>query len=199
MQKLLDLYKILPVCCPGMKKQDKLLKKYNKFFSYILKEDNSININNYSVDQLYNKYIIYLNDLKEEDGGATFFYKDTENGVYQDYSVIPKVGRVLLFEDYFNHEGSILYDGLKYCIHTYIMYGSFTKEEDFKEEKINENNKYCIYYTNTSKTEASYIEFTTYCNGEEYIYKRDFRETENQCPNCGSLILCCSESHVITM
>jgi hypothetical protein len=139
--------------------------------------------------------LIYLNDLKEEDGGATFFYKDTENGVYKDYCVIPKVGRVLLFEDYFNHEGSILYNGLKYCIHTYIMYGSFTKEEDFKEEKINENNKYCIYYTNTSKTEASYIEFTTYCNGEEYIYKRDFRETGNQCPNCGSLILCCSKSH----
>ena len=62
MQKLLDLYKILPVCCPGMKKQDKLLKKYNKFFSYILKEDNSININNYSVDQLYNKYIEFMDN-----------------------------------------------------------------------------------------------------------------------------------------
>lgn len=137
--------------------------------------------------------IIYLNDLKEEDGGATFFYKDTENGVYQDYCVIPKVGRVLLFEDYFNHEGSILYNGLKHCIHTYIMYGSFTKEEDFKEEKINGNNKYCIYYTNTSKTEASYIEFTTYGSEEKYIYERDFCETENQCPNCVTLLLCCSE------
>jgi hypothetical protein len=62
MQKLLDLYKILPVCCPGMKKQDKLLKKYNKLFSYILEQDNPINIDNYSVDQLYNKYIEFIDN-----------------------------------------------------------------------------------------------------------------------------------------
>ena len=189
-------YKGLPVI--GLNERLSFLKyspgEYNP------RSENGIDDNNnddliFSREVKYLIAIIYLNDLKEEDGGATFFYKDTENGVYQDYCVIPKVGRVLLFEDYFNHEGSILYNGLKYCIHTYIMYGSFTKEEDFKEEKINENNKYCIYYTNTNKTEVNYIEFTTYCNEEEYIYKRDFRETENQCPNCGSLMLCCSESH----
>ena len=65
---------------------------------------------------------IYLNDLKEEDGGATTFIKDTYNKIYQDYSVIPKVGRVLLFEHELEHEGSILKNGLKYCIRTDVMY-----------------------------------------------------------------------------
>lgn len=63
MQKLSDLYKILPICCPGMKKKDKLLKKYNKFFSYIiLEQDNPINIDNYFVDQLYSKYIEFMDN-----------------------------------------------------------------------------------------------------------------------------------------
>lgn len=65
---------------------------------------------------------IYLNDVKEEDGGATTFIEDKYNGIYQDYSVIPKVGRVLLFEHDITHEGSILHNGLKYCIRTDVMY-----------------------------------------------------------------------------
>jgi Rps23 Pro-64 3,4-dihydroxylase Tpa1-like proline 4-hydroxylase len=65
---------------------------------------------------------IYLNDLKEEDGGATTFIKNTYNKIYQDYSVIPKVGRVLLFEHEIEHEGSLLNNGLKYCIRTDVMY-----------------------------------------------------------------------------
>ena len=69
---------------------------------------------------------IYLNDVKEEDGGATTFIKDTYNRIYQDYSIIPKVGRVLLFEHDIEHEGSILKNGLKYCIRTDVMY-SITK------------------------------------------------------------------------
>jgi hypothetical protein len=64
----------------------------------------------------------FLNDLKEEDGGATTFIKDTYNRIYQDYSIIPKVGRVLLFEHDIEHEGSILKNGLKYCIRTDVMY-----------------------------------------------------------------------------
>jgi len=72
---------------------------------------------------------IYLNDLKEEDGGATTFIKDTYNRIYQDYSVIPKVGRVLLFEHNIEHEGSILNNGLKYCIRTDVMY-SITKNNN---------------------------------------------------------------------
>ena len=69
---------------------------------------------------------IYLNDVQEEDGGATTFIADTYNRIYQDYSVIPKVGRVLLFEHDIEHEGSILKNGLKYCIRTDVMY-SITK------------------------------------------------------------------------
>jgi len=177
------------------------------FLKYSRGEYNPYSENGIYDEDLYNsilysevKYLIaliYLNDLKEEDGGETIFNKDTENGVYQDYCVIPKVGRVLLFEDYFNQEGSILYNGLKYCIQTYVMYdGTKEKdfiEKDFIEKEINENNKYCIYYTNTSKTEASHIEFTTYCNGEEYFYERDFCETEKQCSDCGSLVLQCND------
>ena len=72
---------------------------------------------------------IYLNDLKEEDGGATTFIKDTYNRIYQDYSIIPKVGRVLLFEHDIEHEGSILKNGLKYCIRTDVMY-SVTKNNN---------------------------------------------------------------------
>jgi Rps23 Pro-64 3,4-dihydroxylase Tpa1-like proline 4-hydroxylase len=65
---------------------------------------------------------IYLNDLKEEDGGETTFIEDKYNGIYKNYSVIPKVGRVLLFEHDIEHEGSILKHGLKYCIRTDVMY-----------------------------------------------------------------------------
>jgi hypothetical protein len=71
---------------------------------------------------------IYLNDVKEEDGGATTFIKDTSNGIYQDCSVIPKVGRVLLFEHEIEHEGSILKHGLKYCIRTDVMYNLSVKK-----------------------------------------------------------------------
>lgn len=60
---------------------------------------------------------IYLNSLNENDGGATIFY---ENGGI--YSVIPKTGRVLLFEHDIEHESSILKNGLKYCIRTDVMY-----------------------------------------------------------------------------
>jgi Rps23 Pro-64 3,4-dihydroxylase Tpa1-like proline 4-hydroxylase len=65
---------------------------------------------------------IYLNDLKTEDGGETTFIENAYNGIYKNYSVIPKVGRVLLFEHDIEHEGSILKHGLKYCIRTDIMY-----------------------------------------------------------------------------
>jgi len=69
---------------------------------------------------------IYLNDVKEEDGGATTFIKDAYNRIYQDYRVIPKVGRVLLFEHNIEHEGSLLKNGFKYCIRTDVMYSVTT-------------------------------------------------------------------------
>ena len=81
---------------------------------YYIRPDNS--------EMSFIKVQIYLNDLKEEDGGATTFIKDIYNRIYQDYSVIPKVGRVLLFEHNIEHEGSILKNGVKYCIRTDVMY-----------------------------------------------------------------------------
>lgn len=88
---------------------------------YYIRPDNS--------EMSYITVQIYLNDLKEEDGGATTFIKDAYNRIYQDYSVIPKVGRVLLFEHDIEHEGSILKNGLKYCIRTDVMY-SVTKNNN---------------------------------------------------------------------
>ena len=81
---------------------------------YYIRPDNS--------EMSYITVQIYLNDVKEEDGGATTFIKDT-------YSVIPKVGRVLLFEHNIEHEGSLLNNGLKYCIRTDVMY-SITKNNN---------------------------------------------------------------------
>jgi len=88
---------------------------------YYLRPDNS--------EMSYITLQIYLNDVKEEDGGATTFIQDTYSKIYQDYSVIPKVGRVLLFEHDIEHEGSILKNGVKYCIRTDVMY-SLTKNNN---------------------------------------------------------------------
>jgi Rps23 Pro-64 3,4-dihydroxylase Tpa1-like proline 4-hydroxylase len=88
---------------------------------YYIRPDNS--------EMSYITVQIYLNDLKEEDGGATTFIKDKYNRIYQNYSVMPKVGRVLLFEHDIEHEGSILKNGLKYCIRTDVMY-SITKDSN---------------------------------------------------------------------
>lgn len=61
MTNVFDLYKILPVCCSGMKTQNKLFEKYNMFFTYILFEEcEDVNINNYSIEQLYEKYIKFI-------------------------------------------------------------------------------------------------------------------------------------------
>ena len=81
---------------------------------YYIRPDNS--------EMSYLTLQIYLNDLDEEDGGSTTFIEDIYNKIYQDYSVIPKVGRVLLFQHDIEHEGSILKHGLKYCIRTDVMY-----------------------------------------------------------------------------
>jgi hypothetical protein len=81
---------------------------------YYIRPDNS--------EMSYITVQIYLNDLDEENGGATTFIKDVYNKIYKDYSVIPKVGRVLLFEHDIEHEGSILKSGVKYCIRTDVMY-----------------------------------------------------------------------------
>ena len=58
MYNIINLYKILPVCCSGMKKYDKLLAKYNAFFSYIIVDS----IDNYTSEQLYDKYIEFIDN-----------------------------------------------------------------------------------------------------------------------------------------
>jgi hypothetical protein len=89
---------------------------------YYIRPDNS--------EMSYITVQIYLNELKEEDGGATTFIEDAYNGIYENYSVIPKVGRVLLFEHNIEHEGAILNHGLKYCIRTDVMYSITNTNEN---------------------------------------------------------------------
>jgi len=59
MYDVFELYKMLPVCCSGMKKHNKLITKYNAFFSYIIVDDN---IDDYSAEELYEKYIEFIDN-----------------------------------------------------------------------------------------------------------------------------------------
>jgi hypothetical protein len=61
MPNLYKLYKLIPVCCEGMKTQYKLIKKYNKLFSYIIENCNDHGVDNYSTKQLYDLYISFMN------------------------------------------------------------------------------------------------------------------------------------------
>ena len=61
----------------------------------------------------------YLNEVKQ--GGETIFYKD--GGYTKDVKIKPKTGNVLIFEqEDLVHEGSIVEDGVKFCIRTDVMY-----------------------------------------------------------------------------
>jgi Rps23 Pro-64 3,4-dihydroxylase Tpa1-like proline 4-hydroxylase len=62
---------------------------------------------------------IYLNDT---DGGETRFYDRFSSQNFVD--VIPKIGRVLLFEHRLYHAGISVKSGLKYCIRTDVMYSN---------------------------------------------------------------------------
>ena len=59
MYNIFELYKMLPVCCYGMKTHNKLITKYNAFFSYIIVDDN---IDDYSAEELYDKYIKFIDN-----------------------------------------------------------------------------------------------------------------------------------------
>ena len=61
---------------------------------------------------------LYLNEGFE--GGNTTFMKRFTNGV--NVGVIPKIGRVLVFQHDIQHEGSLLVQGTKYTMRTDIMY-----------------------------------------------------------------------------
>jgi len=59
MYDVFELYKMLPVCCSGMKKHNILITKYNVFFSYIIVDDS---IDDYSAKKLYDKYIEFIDN-----------------------------------------------------------------------------------------------------------------------------------------
>lgn len=129
---------------------------------------------------------IYLNDLNVEDGGETTIFKDSFNGIHQEYRVIPKIGRVLLFEHEIEHEGSILQNGIKYCIRTDVMYKNeesslysrfFVSDEDLQssESELLDKNELAKKLYN----KAVYLEMEK--NYEESIemYKKAFKLDPN--------------------
>jgi len=62
---------------------------------------------------------LYLNDVPEENGGATTFLDDNEE---KRVSVCPRAGAALLFSQDLYHEGSRLVCGGKYTLRTDVMY-----------------------------------------------------------------------------
>jgi len=62
---------------------------------------------------------IYLND--DFEGGETVFY---DGDYYGDriYTYVPKKGDIILFDQIFEHEGSKIKEGIKYCVRTEAMY-----------------------------------------------------------------------------
>ena len=58
---------------------------------------------------------LYLNEGFE--GGNTTFFSGSE-----EIGVVPKIGRVLVFQHDLPHEGSLLVQGTKYTMRTDIMY-----------------------------------------------------------------------------
>lgn len=60
---------------------------------------------------------LYLNEGFE--GGATTFLSSDER---ERLEVVPKIGRVLVFEHRILHEGSRLLTGQKYTVRTDVMY-----------------------------------------------------------------------------
>ena len=66
---------------------------------------------------------LYLNEGFE--GGNTTFMKRYKNG--ENVGVVPKTGRVLVFQHDIEHEGSLLLQGTKYAMRTNIMYTATRK------------------------------------------------------------------------
>lgn len=62
--------------------------------------------------------MIYLNGHDDLRGGETILYN--EDG--EPESIIPKAGRILIFDHDIYHEGARVENGTKYCIRSDIMY-----------------------------------------------------------------------------
>ena len=75
---------------------------------------------------------LYLNEGFE--GGDTTFMSLC-NG--ENVGVVPKIGRVLVFQHDIQHEGSLLVQGTKYSIRTDVMYKAGAFEETISSSKEN--------------------------------------------------------------
>lgn len=72
---------------------------------------------------------LYLNEGME--GGNTTFI--SRSGDHNNVGVVPKIGRVLVFQQDILHEGSLLVKGIKYTMRTDVMYTTrsvTTKKQD---------------------------------------------------------------------
>ena len=90
-------------------------------------------------EQTYITFQLYLNDVKEQAGGATAFTnapltygrhvdenkrnpRDLVANPITTVPVQPVAGRVLLFEHHLRHEGAIVLEGVKYALRSDIFY-----------------------------------------------------------------------------
>merc|ERR1711994_340843 len=71
---------------------------------------------------------LYLNEGFE--GGNTTFMSD---GTSKNLGVVPKIGRILVFQHEILHEGSMLVKGAKYTMRTEVMYAVPDPAEEPKE------------------------------------------------------------------
>ena len=67
---------------------------------------------------------LYLNDVEPAMGGSTRFFLEASDAPTKLLDVVPRAGRVLLFEHRILHEGAALAGGIKYACRTDVMYSS---------------------------------------------------------------------------
>lgn len=80
-------------------------------------------VRNADSDRSYFTVQLYLNDIPEENGGATQFIEEEfkHNIERKVLNVQPKTGLALIFEQDLLHQSTELLNGIKYTIRTDIM------------------------------------------------------------------------------
>ncbi|XP_078582749.1 uncharacterized protein LOC144865702 [Branchiostoma floridae x Branchiostoma japonicum] len=87
-------------------------------------------------ERSYLTLMLYLNEGST--GGATNFISPmfaTGDKIKEKVPVIPKPGRVLVFQHDIYHEGEEVTAGVKYAMRTDVMYGAEPVQEEEEEEK----------------------------------------------------------------
>ena len=87
---------------------------------YVWHNDDCINIiDDKAATQRYATYIFYLNDVPEENGGATKFLLGGE-----EYTIRPTKGTLLLFPSFnlYTHCGETLESGVKYLVTGWLLH-----------------------------------------------------------------------------